>query len=107
MTPEKVKDSPAKDSPVKIADTPARVSDFQASASQAEANLAPGLSMQHITELREAMIQTILVIFLNKENQHLLLNEHIIEVAISCIKNSDQLSDEALLKLASLVSIIF
>ena len=66
-----------------------------------------GLSLEHIQELREAIIKTILVIFTSKENQHLLLNDNIIEVAINCIQNSQHLSDMASVRLANLLSIIF
>ena len=41
------------------------------------------------------IIKCFMVIFTNDHSQHLLLNEDLIEIALSCLENSDGISIEA------------
>ena len=48
-----------------------------------------------------------MVIFTHDHSQHLLLNRDLIDIAFNCLEFSDEIADEAQMKLAKLISIIF
>ena len=59
------------------------------------------------TQLRDSLIKAFMVIFTNKDSQHLLLNKDLIDIAFNCLEYSNDCTLEAKIHVSRLISIIF